>query len=173
MKKAVKIERKESANIAKMTKSEKVYKPTKGLYTTLNNSQPRKNTLTGGNSRTQKGATLVGFETSRLRILGVVPFCGFTRVLDGGENIVNDKVLFEDRYSLFFKVFVYKNRIVLERPFGVQQSYPFSGIASLHNTINGVVIETNSGKKSEKILANNLKRRKEFYALVSQLLAER
>jgi hypothetical protein len=45
-------------------------------YTIASKTQPRKNyTLTSVMSRIQRGVTLVGFEASRLRILGVAPFC--------------------------------------------------------------------------------------------------
>lgn len=82
----LKPERNRSETRAKMIFTNYLYKFSKSRYTTVNNSQPRKYTLTRVVSRTQKGATLVGFETSRLRILGVVPFCILHLQIKGGET---------------------------------------------------------------------------------------
>ncbi|HCR35933.1 hypothetical protein A2130_00205 [Candidatus Woesebacteria bacterium GWC2_33_12] len=51
-------------------------KQAKSEYTKADNkSQRRSSTLIGAMYRTQRGVTLVGFDASSLRILGVIPLC--------------------------------------------------------------------------------------------------
>lgn len=152
-----------------------LYKTGKSRYTIVNKTQPRKtHTLTGVMSRTQKGATLVGFEASRLRILGVVPFCYLERRLSqkkGGESFMNEKPLFECWCVYLSKIVIFKDRVEIKKTLGLTtQTIPMSKIASVNNTFLGIVFETSGGGKPDKLQPWDAKKKKDIVDLVFKLI---
>lgn len=151
-----------------------LYKIGKYRYTTVSKTQPRKNTLTKVMSRAQKGATLVGFETSRLRILWVVPFCYQMMrppKTKGGESFMDTKPIFECRCAFFSKIIIYKDRVEVKKHFGLTtQIIPISKIASVGNTYMGIVFETTGGAKPDTMQPWNTDNKKKIVDLVFDLI---
>ena len=147
----------------------------KHRYTTLSKTQPRKkHTLIGVVSRTQKEATLVGFETSRLRILWVVPFC--YQIMrppktKGGETFMDNKPIFECWCVYFSKIIIYQDRVEVKKTFGLTtQTIPISKIASVNDTFMGIVFETSGGGKPDKLQPWDAKKKKEIVDTIFNLI---
>lgn len=169
-----KLERNSSKSRANSQKNKILYKASKSKYNIVNKSQRRKYTLNGVISRTQKGATLVGFEASPLRILWVVPFYIKERRLPikkGGEAFMNDKPLFECWCVLASKIVIFENRVEIKKAFGLStQTIPVSKIASVNNTLMGIVFETTGGAKPDKLQPWDANKKKEIVDLVFKLI---
>ena len=85
---------------------------------------------------------------------------------------INNKILFESKSELFTKIIVYKNKIALEQLFGEKTMIPFSNISTIKKTITGIVIYPNNGKKTNMLFPWRIKKRKEFYELISKLIGD-
>lgn len=167
-------DRKHSKNRAKMAQNGRLYTASKLRYNIVNKIQPRKNTLTGVESRTQTGVTLVGFEASRLKDTGGGPFLWNRKDYPrnkGGEYFMNDKPVYQCWGVYLTKLVIYENRIEIKRALGLStQTIPMNKVASVSNTFMGIVFETSGGSKHQRLQPWDAKKKTEIVDIVLKLI---